>query len=57
VVWLFGRMSRLWMQGLDLMPAQKDNERMALAVVARNLLLYPLAIIYAVLAVRYYLGA
>jgi hypothetical protein len=57
VVWLFGRMSRLWVQGLDLIPVQKDNERLALTVVARNLLLYPVAITYAVVVIRYYLGA
>lgn len=53
-VWVFGRMARLWMQGLDLPADQKDNQRLALAVVARNLLLYPLALMYAVALVRHY---
>lgn len=55
VIWLFNRGARLWMQGLDLPRELKDNQRMALAVVARNLLLYPIALMYAVVLVRHYL--
>ena len=55
LVWLFSRGARLWMQGFDLPYVERDNEQMALAVAARNLLLYPLAMMYAVVLIRYYL--
>lgn len=55
VIWLFNLGARLWTQGLDLPLETRDNQRLALAVVARNLLLYPIAIMYGVVLVRHYL--
>ena len=54
--WLLSRMARLWVQGLDIDREHKLHQRQALAAVARNLFLVPLALIYAVVVVRQFLG-
>jgi hypothetical protein len=55
VVWLFDGMARLWTRGRDVPQEQTNNQRLAVAAVARNLLLYPLSLMYAVALARYYL--
>lgn len=54
--WLFGRMARLWVRGQDMALDQMDNQRLALASVARNLLLVPLALMYVTAVIRHILA-
>jgi len=54
--WLLSRMARLWVQGLDIDREHKLHQRQAMAAVARNLFLVPLAMIYAVVVIRQFLS-
>jgi hypothetical protein len=51
LAWLLSAMARLWARDLDIAADQKKNERLALAAAARNLLLAPLAMIYAAILI------
>jgi hypothetical protein len=55
VFWLMNWGARRWIQGVDKVHVEKENERMALGVVARNLLLYPIAVMYGVVVIRHYI--
>lgn len=54
--WLLGRMARLWVQGLDIDLEHKLHQRRALVAVARNLLMVPLVMIYAVVVIRQFIA-
>jgi hypothetical protein len=51
--WLISLIARFWIQGRESVPAQRNAQRAAFAAVARNLLVYPLALIYIVVAIRH----
>jgi len=53
---LLSIMARLWVQGADIDMERKKDQRLAMAAVARNLLLVPLAMIYVVVVIRHAVG-
>lgn len=56
LTWLLDGMARLWVRGLDMDAERKLHQRQAVSAVTRNLLLAPLALIYAVIVIRQFLG-
>jgi hypothetical protein len=43
----------MWARRQNVDPVRKENQRVALAAIARNLLLIPMALIYIAVVVRY----
>lgn len=51
--WLLSLIAHFWIEAPDLEQERRENQRLALAAVARNLLLIPLALIYVAVVVRH----
>lgn len=51
--WLLSLMAHFWIQAPDLEQERRENQRLALAAVVRNLLLIPLGLIYVAVVVRH----
>lgn len=55
LIWMVSIMARLWVRDLEMDAEQKKHQRMAVGAVARNLFLFPLALIYVAVAIRHIL--
>jgi hypothetical protein len=53
---LLSLLASMWARRQNVDPGRKENQRAALAAIARNLLLIPMALIYIAVVVRYVVG-